>query len=99
MTAPLLRKLGQLVVKPSRKPSPIQFGAMAEFERNIIRERTKAGLEAARARGRVGGRPTVMTPQKLKMARDLYDSKEYTVQVIATELGVSRRTIYRSLSK
>ena len=73
------------------------FGAMAEFERSIIRERTMAGLEAARARGRKGGRPTVMTPEKIKMARDLYDSKQYTVESIATELGVSRKTVYRHL--
>jgi DNA invertase Pin-like site-specific DNA recombinase len=73
------------------------FGAMAEFERSIIRERTMAGLEAARARGRKGGRPTVMTPEKIKMARDLYDSKQYTVESIAKELGVSRKTIYRHL--
>ena len=75
------------------------FGAMAEFERSIIRERTKAGLEAARARGRKGGRPTVMTPEKVKMARKLYDSKEYTVESIARELGVSRKTIYRHLQQ
>ena len=74
------------------------FGAMAEFERPIIRERTMAGLEAARARGRKGGRPTVMTPEKIKMARDLYDSKQYTVETIAKELGVSRKTIYRHLA-
>ena len=57
-----------------------------------------AGLEAARARGRKGGRPTVMTPEKIKMARKLYDSKEYTVESIATELGVSRKTVYRHLT-
>ena len=71
---------------------------MAEFERSIIRERTMAGLEAARARGRKGGRPTVMTPEKIKMARDLYDSKQYTVESIAKELGVSRKTVYRHLA-
>ena len=75
------------------------FGAMSEFERSIIRERTKAGLDAARARGRKGGRPTVMTPEKTKMARELYDSKNYTVETIAKELGVSRKTVYRHLSK
>lgn len=74
------------------------FGAMSEFERSIIRERTKAGLEAARARGRKGGRPTVMTTEKIKIARDLYNSKQFTVETIAKELGVSRRTIYRHLA-
>ena len=73
------------------------FGAMAEFERSIIKERTMAGLEAARARGRKGGRPTVMTPEKITMDRKLYDSKEYTVESIAKELGVSRKTVYRHL--
>src|ERR1019366_2426255 len=55
------------------------MGALAEFERDLIRERTNAGLAAARARGRVGGRPPVMTPEKVKVARQLYDSKEHTV--------------------
>jgi DNA invertase Pin-like site-specific DNA recombinase len=73
------------------------FGAMAEFERSLIRERTKAGLEAARSRGRQGGRPTVMTEAKTKMARELWASGNYTAQAIADELGVSRRTICRVL--
>ena len=50
------------------------MGSLAEFERDLTSERTKAGLEAARARGRRGGRPTVMTPQKVKVARDLRES-------------------------
>jgi DNA invertase Pin-like site-specific DNA recombinase len=75
------------------------FGALAEFERSLIRERTMAGLAAARARGRVGGRPPLMTPGKVKVARDLYDANELTVVEIAKTLGVSRKTIYRHLSK
>ncbi len=74
------------------------MGALAEFERELIRERTNAGLAAARARGRVGGRPPVMTPEKAKVARQMYDSKEYTVQSIAKTLGVSRKTVYRHLA-
>ena len=74
------------------------MGALAEFERDLIRERTNAGLAAARARGRVGGRPPVMTPEKVKVARQLYDSKECTVEAIAKTLGVSRKTIYRHLA-
>jgi DNA invertase Pin-like site-specific DNA recombinase len=62
-----------------------------------MRERTVAALEAARARGRVGGRPSVMTPVKMKIARQLYDAKELTVEEIARTLGVSRKTIYRHL--
>jgi DNA invertase Pin-like site-specific DNA recombinase len=68
------------------------FGALAEFERDLIRERTQAGLAAARARGRRGGRPTVMTREKLKAAR------QHTIAEIAATLGVSRASIYRSLN-
>lgn len=74
------------------------MGALAQFERGLIRERTNAGLAAARARGRVGGRPPVMTPEKVKVARQMYDSKEHTVEAIAKTLGVSRKTIYRHLT-
>ena len=74
------------------------MGALAEFERDLIRERTMAGLEAARARGRVGGRPPKMTPEKVKVAREMYDSKEYTVEAIAKTIGVSRKTVYRHLA-
>jgi DNA invertase Pin-like site-specific DNA recombinase len=74
------------------------FGALAEFERDLIRERTHAGLAAARARGRRGGRPAVMTAEKLTVARQMYDSREHTVAAIAAVLGVSRATIYRSLA-
>jgi DNA invertase Pin-like site-specific DNA recombinase len=73
------------------------FGALAEFERSLIRERTMAGLAAARSRGRVGGRPPVMTPEKIKVARDLYRARELTVEEIAKTIGVSRKTVYRHL--
>lgn len=73
------------------------FAALAEFERDLTRERTAAGLAAARARGRLGGRPLVMTPEKIRLARRLYDEGASTVQQIAEALGVSRRSIYRSL--
>lgn len=75
------------------------FGALAEFERSLIKERTMAGLAAARARGRKGGRPASMTPEKIKIARQLYDSREHTVDTIAKTLGVSRKTIYRHLAR
>ena len=74
------------------------FGALAEFERDLIRERTNAGLQAARARGRRGGRPLTMTAEKSAVARQMYDSRKYTVATIAAALGVSRATIYRSLA-
>lgn len=60
-------------------------------------ERTLAGLAAARARGRTGGRPPVMTPLKIKKAREMYEAGEYTVEAIAETLGVSRKTVYRHL--
>jgi DNA invertase Pin-like site-specific DNA recombinase len=74
------------------------MGALAEFERELISERTLAGLEATRARGRVGGRPSKMTEEKVKVAREMYDSKEHTVESIAKTIGVSRKTVYRHLS-
>src|SRR4051812_38226147 len=74
------------------------FGALAEFERDLIRERTMAGLVAARARGRKGGRPTVWTPAKLQLARQMYDSREHDVATIARVLGVSRASVYRALA-
>ena len=74
------------------------FAALAEFERDLIRERTSAGLAAARARGRHGGRPSVMTTHKLQVAREMYASGQYTVAAIAKILGVSRASIYRHLT-
>ncbi len=70
------------------------FAALAEFERDLIRERTMAGLAAARARGRMGGRPRRMTPDKVRIAREMYDSREYTMAAIAKTLEVSRSTLY-----
>lgn len=72
------------------------FGALAEFEREIIRERTRAGLAAARARGRLGGRPVVITEDKLAAAQLMRRDKR-PMQAIAKTLGVSRATLYRHL--
>src|ERR1700736_1552969 len=58
------------------------FGALAEFERDLIRERTVAGLAAARARGRTGGRPPIMTAHKVTIARQMYASRDYSVAAI-----------------
>jgi DNA invertase Pin-like site-specific DNA recombinase len=72
------------------------FGALAEFERDLIRERTHAGLAAARARGRVGGRPKALTdPKKVALAQTLYDGKQADVDTICRTLGISRATLYR----
>jgi len=75
------------------------FAALAEFERYLIRERTAAGLAAARIRGRHGGRPSALTGHKLQVAQEMYRSGQYTVAAIATTLGVSRASIYRHLSR
>ncbi|TVU61919.1 recombinase family protein [Paenarthrobacter nitroguajacolicus] len=74
------------------------LAAIAEFEHDLIVERTQDGLAAARARGRTGGGGVKMTPTKAKQARSMYDERIYTVQEIAGTLGVSRGTIYRHLS-
>ena len=71
------------------------FGALAEFERDIIRERTQAGLTAARARGRKGGRPKVLTPKKQEQALTLYNAKTHTIDEICQTLNISRATLYR----
>jgi len=73
------------------------FGALAQFERELVRERTMAGLAAAKARGRVGGRPTVWTGDKLRTAQVMRDSGDYDVTSIAKVLGVSRASVYRAL--
>src|SRR5213082_1846545 len=73
------------------------FGAIAEFERQLIRERTQAGLRAARARGRRGGRRTVITEEKLRVAGELLAGGQHTMQQIAETIGVGRATLYRHL--
>lgn len=71
------------------------FAALAEFERNLIRERTQAGLNAARARGKSGGRPSKLTGKNLTMAKTLMADKANDVGEIAKRFGVSRATLYR----
>src|SRR5512147_1029319 len=73
------------------------FGALAEFERDIIRERTQAGLSAARARGRKGGRPKALTPKKTQQLQTLYNDKTNTIDEICRTLNISRATLYRYL--
>lgn len=77
------------------------FGALAEFERDLIRERTQAGLLAARARGRVGGRPrstALNDPKKIAMAQTLYADTSNTIAEICKTLHVSRSTLYRYIT-
>lgn len=73
------------------------FGALAEFEREVIRERTNAGLTAARARGRLGGRPSIASkdPRKIELAKKLYKDMDMPVQEILDTLHMSRSTLYR----
>jgi len=70
------------------------FGALAEFERNLIRERTQAGLQAARARGRLGGRRKALNKGQRELVVKLYNSREKTVQEIGELMGISRPTVY-----
>jgi DNA invertase Pin-like site-specific DNA recombinase len=72
------------------------FGALAEFERNLIRERTQAGLSAARARGKKGGRPKALTGKQLLIALDLYE-KQHPIAEICRTLKISKATLYRTL--
>ena len=71
------------------------FAALAEFERELIIERTKAGMAAARARGRHGGRPYKMTAARLRLAMAAMDSRDTQVGDLCAELGISRQTLYR----
>ena len=71
------------------------FGALAEFERNLIKERTNAGLTAARTRGIKGGRPKSLTEKKVEMARQLYADKGDSIEEICKTLGISRMTLWR----
>ncbi len=71
------------------------FAALAEFERNIISERTKAGLDAARSRGRLGGRPKFLSKAKRAHAAELYHSKEKSIKEICEIMNISKPTLYK----
>lgn len=71
------------------------FGALAEFEREIIRERTMAGLNTARARGSYGGRPRAMDDRKIRLAKSMLADQSNTVADVCEALGVSRSTLYK----
>src|SRR6201987_3999224 len=84
---------------PSGKLTFHLFASLAEFERDILRQRVNAGLKAAQRRGRVGGRPKSLTDDDLKKARALLRSGDYTKVEVAEELEVSRHTLWRALSE
>ncbi len=81
------------------------LGAIAEFEHALMSERTRDGLDAARARGRTGGQKPKLTARQAKLAQEMYDElgadgrRAHTVQQIADEFGVTRPTIYRHLQR
>jgi DNA invertase Pin-like site-specific DNA recombinase len=73
------------------------FGAVAEFFLDNLQERTRAGLEAARIRGRKGGRPKALTPRQILIAQFLYDDPKNPIQEICRTLKISKVTLYRSI--
>jgi DNA invertase Pin-like site-specific DNA recombinase len=75
------------------------FGALAEFERDIIRERTLAGLKSARKRGRIGGRPKKMVENKIALVNSLYKDKSNSITDICEILNISKTTLYRYIKK
>ncbi len=75
------------------------FGALAEFERNLIRERTHADLQAARARGRIGGRPLKLSKTQQSLAIQLYRAKSHSINQICELIGVSKPTLYKYINK
>jgi len=89
---------GQMQIDTGSAQGKLLFGifaSLAEFERELIRERTLAGLQSARARGRVGGRKPRMTPAKIKLAQAAMAQPETIVADLCRELGISRQTLYR----
>jgi len=74
------------------------FAALAEFERELIRERTLAGLDAARARGRKGGRKFALTKAQVRLAQAAMGKSETTVTELCKELGITRPTLYRYIA-
>lgn len=75
------------------------FGALAEFERNLIRERTQAGLSAARARGRTGGRPKALDSNKRQLAIRLYRERGHSIEELCRMMGISKPTLYSYLAE
>ncbi|WP_434274533.1 recombinase family protein [Aliarcobacter cryaerophilus] len=74
------------------------FASLAEFEKDVIKERTNAGLKAARARGRVGGRPKKLTDKQLTLLKTLHQDKNTSLSDISNILGISKKTIYNYLN-
>jgi len=94
----LVLKQGIDTSTPTGRLAFHMLGAIDEFQRELIVEGTHEGLASARARGRTGGRRPTLTATQVRMARQMYDSEEYTVQQIADTFHTSRATVYRALS-
>ncbi|AWG45569.1 TPA: recombinase family protein [Legionella pneumophila] len=75
------------------------FGALSEFERNLIKERTLAGLEAARARGRQGGRSEKLSDEQKELIKTLYANKKHSIQSIYKMVGVGKTTLYKYINQ
>ncbi len=75
------------------------FGALSEFERNLIKERTLAGLEAARARGRQDGRPEKLNDEQKELVKTLYANKRHSIQSICKMVGVGKTTLYKYINQ
>ncbi len=75
------------------------FAALSEFERDVVRERTRAGLAAARARGKKLGRPRSLSPEQIEMARTMMANPKLSARHVAEQLGVHRATLYRNLRR
>lgn len=75
------------------------FAALSEFERDVVRERTQAGLAAAQARGKKLGRPRSLSPEQIEMARTMMANPKLSARQVADQLGVHRATLYRNLRR
>jgi DNA invertase Pin-like site-specific DNA recombinase len=75
------------------------FGALAEFERELIRERTNAGLASARRRGRMGGRPKAVSSRQIQIAKTMLQDPKTTIKEVCQTLQISKTTLYRYLKK
>lgn len=95
-----LRSLGEAIdtTTPAGNLTFHVFAALAEFEAALVRERTRAGLAAARGRGRTLGRPPALTAEQLEIARTLMANPQLSAGQVAAQLGVHRSTLYRSLA-
>jgi DNA invertase Pin-like site-specific DNA recombinase len=97
-----LRSLTENIVDTTSPSGKLVFGIfalMGEFERDLLRQRTRAGLAAARNRGRVGGRPKRIDAAALRKANAMLASGDYSRAEIAKELGISRHTLWRALAR